>query len=168
MKFFRFGRYYYIKFKRLKGDPHSLALGTAVGVFIGITPTIPFHTVIILCIAMLTRSSAIAAILSSWLVCNPLTYLPIYYFSMVVGNFITPFELNWVRIKKVITTLTSDQPLLQSMHDIGGLGLEAAIVMVFGGIVLAAPFAIASYYLSLTLFVRIRRKKLRNTLKINH
>jgi len=168
MKPFRLGRYYYLKFTRLQGDPHSLALGTAIGVFIGITPTIPFHTVIILCIAMLTRCSAIAAILSSWVVCNPLTYLPIYYFSMVLGNFITPFELNWLRIKKVITTLTSDQPLLQSLQDIGGLGLEAIVVMVFGGIVLAIPFGVVSYYLSLHLFVRIRRKKTINKLNINH
>ncbi|MBU0960183.1 MAG: DUF2062 domain-containing protein, partial [Proteobacteria bacterium] len=34
----RTSRYYYLKFVRLKGDPQSLAGGTAIGTFFGITP----------------------------------------------------------------------------------------------------------------------------------
>ena len=45
MKLNRLGKYYYLKFIRLKGDPRSLALGTAIGVFVGLTPTIPLHTI---------------------------------------------------------------------------------------------------------------------------
>ncbi len=164
MKFFRICRYYYLKFKRLQGDPQSLAWGTAIGVFIGISPTIPLHTILILAITFITRTSAIAAIISSWLVCNPLTYIPLYYFSMVVGNMITPYELNWQKIKDLIETLMSDISLMDGLKEILSLGLEAIFVMIFGGLVLALPFTILSYYFSLHFFRTMQLKRSRKNM----
>jgi uncharacterized protein len=165
MKITRLSRYFYLKFIRLKGEPHSLAMGTAIGVLVGLTPTMPFHTVIILGITMTTRSSAIAGIISSWIVCNPLTYLPIYYFSMVVGNFVTPYHLNWQRIQHSLNALTSHSSFLDSFHEIAGLGFETIVVMLIGGLVIALPFTIASYYLSLHLFHRIRQRRMKKSIK---
>lgn len=159
MKFFRLCRYYYLKFLRLKGDPHSLAMGTAIGVLIGISPTMPLHTILILAVTLATRTSAIAAIISSWLVCNPLTYIPIYYFSMVVGNFVTPYELSWKRVSGVLDSLQSDKGFSHILSDVLNLGFEALVVMVLGGFVLALPFAIVSYFYSFKLFTTIRSKK---------
>lgn len=165
MKFARLSRFYYLKLTRLKGDPKSLAMGTAIGVFIGITPTMPLHTVLILAITMATGTSAIAAIISSWVVCNPLTYIPIYYFSMVLGNIVTPYELSWQRVKGLIETLTSHQSFSHSISEVACLGYEAIIVMVSGGIFLAIPFTLASYYFSLHLFQKIREKRKERALK---
>ncbi len=159
MKIVRLSRFYYIKFTRLKGDPKSLAVGTALGVLVGITPTMPFHTILILAITFATRSSAIAAIISSWLVCNPFTYIPIYYFSMVIGNIITPYELSWKRVQALMQTLQTHDSFSHTFREILNLGFEAAIVMILGGIILALPFAIASYYISLHLFMKIREKR---------
>ena len=44
-------RYHWLKFLRLQDDPRKLAWGMALGIFIGITPTIPFHFVSILFLA---------------------------------------------------------------------------------------------------------------------
>ncbi len=159
MKISRISRYYLLRFTRLKGDPHSLACGTGIGVLIGISPTIPLHTVLILALTLITRTSFVAAFISSWVVCNPLTYFPIYYFSMVIGNKITPYELNWEKIKYVLDTLLSHQGFTQSLKVVANLGYEAIIVMVVGGLVLALPFAIVSYYFSLHFFIKIRRKR---------
>ena len=160
MKPDRLGKYYFIRFKRLKGDPRSLAIGFAIGVFVGITPTMPLHTVIILLLTLLTRSSAIAGILSSWLVCNPLTYIPIYYLSLVIGNAVTPYHLNWQKIKDALDFLLSAESFSDSFATLSGLGMEASVVMISGGIVLAIPFAVASYYLSLKFFINYRRKRM--------
>lgn len=159
MKFIRLSRYFYLKFIRLKGEPKALAMGTAIGVLIGLTPTIPFHTVLILGLTMVTRTSAIAGIIASWVVCNPLTYLPIYYLSMVAGNWITPYELNWRRIQHLLESLTSHEGLLHSLREVSGLGFETIVVMLLGGLVLALPFTILSYYFALHLFTQIRRRK---------
>jgi len=161
MKITRLSKYFYLKFIRLQGEPNSLALGTAIGVLVGISPTMPLHTIIILGATMATRSSAIAGIISSWIICNPLTFLPIYYLSMVVGNCVTPYELNWKRIQHLLNALTSHHGLRDSFHEIAGLGFETIVVMLIGGFVLALPFTIASYYLSLHFFRHIRQKRLK-------
>lgn len=159
MKIIRLSKYFYLKFIRLKGEPKALAMGTAIGVLIGLTPTIPFHTVMILGLTMATRTSAIAGIIASWVVCNPLTYFPIYYLSMVAGNWITPYELNWRRIQHLLDSLTSHAGFIHSLLEITGLGFETIVVMLLGGFVLALPFAVLSYYFALHLFTQIRLKK---------
>lgn len=160
-KYIRLSKYYYLRFTRLKGNPRSLAMGTAIGVLIGISPTIPLHTVLILAVTMLTRTSAIAGIISSWVVCNPLTYIPIYYFSMVVGNYVTPYELSWDRVKTLLDNLSSDQSFTDSLTAVASLGVEAIVVMIVGGLVLALPFTLASYYFSFNFFVKIQKKNQR-------
>ena len=155
----RLGRYYYLRFLRLKGAPHSVAFGTAIGVFIGMTPTIPLHTVIILVLAFLTRTSAVAAILSSWIVCNPLTIVPIYYFSTRVGNALTPYDLSWQKIQTGVSALSASKNMVHSFEIATGLGFEAVAVLIVGGCVLALPFAIVSYYVSLYTLLKIRAKR---------
>jgi uncharacterized protein len=155
----RICRYYYLKFIRLKGDPQSLALGTAIGTFFGITPIIPFHTVLNLVITFLTRTSTIAALLATLIVCNPLTYVPQYYFSTVIGNAVTPYNFTWERMKAVLDILLAKPGIVESLQALAGLGYEAVIVLLVGGSILALPFTIASYFLSLRIFVRIRTKR---------
>ena len=86
----RTARYYYLRFIRLKGDPSVLARGVAVGTFIGITPTIPFHTVMALGLSFILRGSKVAALLATFLVSNPLTFFPQYYLSWQIGNWLLP------------------------------------------------------------------------------
>ncbi|MFH2123773.1 MAG: DUF2062 domain-containing protein [Pseudomonadota bacterium] len=160
----RIARFYYLKFMRLKGDPQSLAVGTAIGVFIGVTPTMPLHTILILLITVVTRTSTIAALLGSFLVCNPITYVPQYYLSTVIGNALTPYQLSWARIQEVLDVLLHHSGLQKSLEALFGLGYEAAIVLVVGGIVLALPFTVASYFLSLRFFVKIKKTRERKHL----
>jgi hypothetical protein len=159
MKLSRLTKYYYLKFIRLKGDPRSLAFGTAIGVFIGLTPTIPLHTVAIIALTVITRTSFISAYTASWLVCNPFTYVPIYYLSLVIGNAVTPYELNWEKIKAVLDLLLSHPGIGPSITAVFNLGFEAITVLVVGGCILAIPFTIASYYFSFSLFTKIRKKR---------
>jgi uncharacterized protein len=159
MQLNRLSKYYFLKFIRLKGDPKSLAAGAAIGVFVGLTPTIPLHTVALMALTIVTRTSLIAAVTTSWLVCNPLTYAPIYYFSLVIGNAITPYNLSWEKIKGILDLLMTHTGLGPSFQALANLGLEAIIVMFVGGCILALPFTIVSYYLSLSLFLKIRKRR---------
>jgi uncharacterized protein (DUF2062 family) len=155
----RISRYYHLKFLRLKGDPQSLAGGAAIGTFLGITPTIPFHTISVLVVTFVTRTSTIAGLLATLLVCNPITYVPQYYLSTVIGNYLTPYELNWERIKHVLDILMAKPGFPESIQALSSLGYEAVIVLLVGGGVLALPFAIVSYCLSLRFFTKIQEKR---------
>lgn len=154
----RSARYFYLKFMRQKGDPQSLALGTAVGVFIGIVPIMPLHSILIILITVVTRTSTITALLASFLVSNPITYVPQYYLSTIIGNVLTPYQLTWIRIKEALDILLQHQGLYKSVMVLVDLGYEALIVLVVGGAVMALPCAIGSYLLSLRLFLHIRKK----------
>ncbi|NNK13502.1 MAG: DUF2062 domain-containing protein, partial [Desulfofustis sp.] len=133
MNISRTGKYYLLKLLRLGGSPHAIALGASIGVFIGITPTVPLHTIAILVLTLMTRSSFVAGIITSWLVCNPLTYIPQYYLSLVIGNLVTPYHLNWSRIKDVLDMVLADIAFAERMRHLAALGYEAIIVMLAGG-----------------------------------
>lgn len=152
MNFNRINKYYYLRFKRLRGDPKILAGGTAIGVLVGLTPTIPLHTLMVIAFTLITRTSTIAGIISSLLVCNPLTYFPIYYISVSLGNLITPYEINRQWLETFFYQLINSGSILDSITLIGTLGYETVIVLVTGGILLALPLALASFYLSLYFF----------------
>jgi uncharacterized protein (DUF2062 family) len=75
------------RIKKLHGDPHYIALGMAIGFFIAMTPTIPFQTVIAVCLAFILKGSKAAAALATW-ISNPLTIPMLYYASYKAGGFL--------------------------------------------------------------------------------
>jgi len=133
-------------------------MGTAVGIFIGITPTIPLHTVAIIGVTLLMRISTIAALLSAMAVCNPLTMVPQYYLCWLAGDFIFPGRLTWERIKEVLTVITQES-FMDSLRVLGSLSFDAVLVMMTGGLVIGIPAAVAGYYYSLRFFIKIRDKR---------
>jgi len=159
MKPNRAARYYYLKFLRLQGDPHSLALGVAVGLFVGITPTIPLHTALILILAWILRGNILAALIAATAISNPLTWLPQYYFCWRLGSWLLPGRLSWPRIQELLGLLTSGTGFKESLALLGQLGLEAVAVMLVGGVLLAIPFTCAGYILSFKFFRALRKKR---------
>lgn len=139
-------RYSYWRLRRHKGDPRIFAWGMAVGVFIGITPTIPFHMVSALAISSLFRISRVAALMGVW-ICNPLTIPPIYYFSFKLGA--------WL--------LYPDQSLALpesiDLREIMALGWQVNLALQLGGLILATPPAVASYFITLWALRRYRTRK---------
>ena len=159
MNYKRLNRYYYLRLKRLRGEPRILAGGIALGVLVGLTPTMPLHTALVVALTLATRTSTIAGIVSSFLVCNPLTYFPIYYFSLRVGNMLTSYEISWSSIRSVLGSLVQSEEILHSLKIIGNLGYETIVVMISGGFVIALPFAVISYYVALNLFKYLNAKR---------
>ncbi|MFQ6757618.1 MAG: DUF2062 domain-containing protein [Deltaproteobacteria bacterium] len=155
----RAAKYYYLKFLRLQGDPHSLALGVAIGLFVGITPTIPLHTALIVTLAWPLRGNILAALIASMAVSNPLTWLPQYYFSWQMGNWLLPGRLSWDRIQDLLGVFASDASFRENLARLGQMGLEAVAVMLAGGVLLAIPFTCAGYILAFKFFRALRKKR---------
>jgi uncharacterized protein (DUF2062 family) len=153
-------RYYYLKFIRLKGDPCTLARGVAVGTFIGITPTIPFHTIMTLALALVLRGSKVAALLATFIVSNPLTFFPQYYFSWQIGNWLTPGKHSWKDVSILIDAIINGGKFGETLTALGQIGMESLIILLAGGMVLALPFTLFFYCLSYMLFRSIQKKQL--------
>ncbi len=132
-------KYWWQEFQRqlreLRGKPHEISLGIAIGVFIGITPTVPFHTVLAVSLAILLRASKLAAALGVW-VCNPLTIPFFYYGSYRLGRFVLGLsELS----------LPQDYSFISLIQ----LGQHVTVAMLHGGVLLGILPALLAYILTL-------------------
>lgn len=139
-------RYHWLKFLRLQEDPRKLAWGMALGVFVGVTPTIPFHFITILTLAPLFRVSVITAVLGIQL-SNPLTIPLLYLTAFKVGHFLLHLGAP-LRLPETYTWANSLDLIWR-----GGLALQV------GGVIIAIPPAIISYFLTRWIITRYRRLK---------
>jgi uncharacterized protein (DUF2062 family) len=65
----------------------DVANGISLGLFIGLTPTIPFHMFLSAIAAVMLRVNLFAAVAACWIT-NPLTAPPIYLAAHWVGRFL--------------------------------------------------------------------------------
>jgi uncharacterized protein (DUF2062 family) len=156
----RAARYYYLRFIRLRGHPSVLARGVAVGTFIGITPTIPFHTILALIFAIILRGSKVTALLAAVIVSNPLTFFLQYYFSWKIGNWFTPAEHTWDEVSSLLEAIVNGGNFGGKLAALAEIGLDSFMVLVSGGIILATPFTIAFYVSAYMFFRSINKKRL--------
>jgi uncharacterized protein (DUF2062 family) len=133
------------KAKKLQGDPHYIAMGMAIGVFVAITPTIPFHTVIALALAFMLRGSKPAAVIGVW-VSNPITIPFFYLYSYKVGKFLLGNKMPF-------------DPKYESISELVKLGMDVTVAMIIGGVILGIPPGIAAYFITRKIFTTIRARK---------
>ena len=131
-------RYWWQEFcrqlKELRGKPHEISLGMAIGVFIAITPTIPFHTVLAVALAALLRGSKLAAALGVW-VSNPLTIPFFYYGSYRLGRFVLGYPH---------LVLPADYSVISLVK----LGKHVTVAMLHGGVLLGILPGLLAYFLT--------------------
>ena len=145
----RFHRYsirdFLYRVKNLEGDPHYIAMGMAIGVFIGITPTMPFHTVLAVGLAIILRGSKAAAALGVWF-CNPITAPIFYWGSYKAGMYLlgnpAPFDIKY-----------------ESILELLDLGMDVTIAMIMGGVILGILPGIASYFITRKIITTLRLRK---------
>jgi uncharacterized protein (DUF2062 family) len=145
------------KIKKLQGNPHYIALGMAIGVFVGITPTIPFHTALAIALAFVLRGSKPAAAIGVW-VANPLTIPLFYYGGYKVGDFLWGGNHEgMLDIGVMIHMLESNLSLMEKfdlIKDFLSHHFDVACMMLAGSVVIAVIPTIASYFIMRRLVAR--------------
>lgn len=131
----RFIRYWYLRLVRIQASPQNIARGLAAGVFVGLLPVLPFQTIIAIAVAFVVRGSKIAAALGTW-VSNPLNWVPVYMMFYYVGKAVVPFDV------------PPFNPSQLEMAEMLEMGWKFFTVMMVGGLVVAIPSAIISYFLA--------------------
>jgi len=139
------------KIKRLQGNPHYIAMGMAIGVFVGVTPTIPFHTALAIVLAFVLRGSKPAAAIGVW-IANPLTIPLFYYGGYKVGvGLFGGNRGDGPNIDLMIHLLESGIPLAEKLELIKGFlshHFGVACMMLAGSVVLAVIPTIATYFIT--------------------
>jgi len=117
----------------------------AIGVFVGMTPTVPLHTVLAVLIAYLFGKSKLAAAMGVW-VSNPLLLPFVYLLDYKLGRTITR------------TAPPSFAVSDFSIHKMIELGWGISFPLIVGGLVLGLICAIPSYYITKRLVILYREK----------
>jgi uncharacterized protein (DUF2062 family) len=137
---------FYDEFISLRGTPENIAFSLAVGIFVGTTPTIPFHTAITVALVFLLRRNVTAAFLGSWLISNPLT-IPVLYLSQ--------YELG-KRLLGVdhLKIVFQDYSFWTVLH----MGKAVMMPLLVGGAVMAPFVALGSYFLAVRALRTVRNR----------
>ena len=134
-----------VRMRQLEGNPHFIALGMAVGIFVSIMPIIPLQTIVAIALAFLVRGSKSAAALGTWL-SNPLTIPVVYYANYKLGCMLLGYQK------------TLDSIAFDSFSQLMELGLEVTWAMIVGGVVVGAILGAAAYFITFRVFITIRRR----------
>jgi uncharacterized protein (DUF2062 family) len=128
----------YERFVRIRGRPREIALGFALGLFVGMSPTMGIQMPIAVFFAAIFKWSKISAAFGVWIT-NPFTAPIIYTVTYFVGANLLgleaamslPQELNW----DIVRDMLKNAPLI--------FGALTA-----GGVLLGLPLAVLGYYLA--------------------
>jgi len=128
----------YWRFLKIRGHPNEIALGLALGLFVGMTPSMGFHTAIAVFLAALLKWNKISAAVGVWIT-NPLTAPVIYSVNYFIGA-------KLIGLEKVY--LLSEAHGFARIYKIMLKAPEIFWALTIGGIVLGLPLAVAGYYFS--------------------
>lgn len=153
-----------IRFKSLQGSPRYVALGMGIGVYVGVTPTVPFHTILALLLAVFFKASKPAAILGVWF-CNPITLLPLYWGCYKFGSFLFGgIQTEFGQIMQILNQIeAADGWTLKFSMAREFLHNEAmvATAMMVGGIILGIVPGVGAYWLTLLFMKRLRQRQVK-------
>jgi len=155
LKFSRQIRYYYIRFIRLRGDPHELALGMAFGIFTGMMPIMPFQMAFSVGLALLFKGSKITAALGTW-ISNPLNWYFLYYFSHKIGVTVLGLHENGAMFSSIMTSIQLGEDSMVVVEKILAAGGLMVAAFLLGGLIMGVAVSFPSYFIFLYVFRRIR------------
>lgn len=128
----------------LDDTDHSKAMGVAVGMFVGLTPTVGIQMLMVLLLAALTSRlfyfNRVAALLTVY-ISNPLTMLPIYWLNYEVGTLFVAGEASREEFAKILEY----NGFAEWWQTILGLFVDVGMPLIVGSLVVATVCGVVSY-----------------------
>jgi uncharacterized protein (DUF2062 family) len=143
----RFTRWFYNRFVRLHGSPKQIAWGTALGLFLAMSPTMGFQMAIAIPLAAFFKISKLTAAVAVWLT-NPATAPFIYWFNFKLGAKILGYPLKAGFLAN------------PSWESFWRGGTHVILSLTLGGIITGVIIAVPGYFIALAM-VRTAREKAR-------
>ncbi len=134
-------RYYYLRVMRQTGSSEQIALGMAIGIFVGLLLPPGIQMVFGLFLAIVLKANRVAAMISCW-ISNPLTFWVIYPFYFHLGKWMTGLRPKFPRFPSATNEVWE---FLVSVFRRGG---SVAVVCFVGALSSALVGSIISYYLT--------------------
>ncbi|RLB24290.1 MAG: DUF2062 domain-containing protein [Deltaproteobacteria bacterium] len=154
----RTARYYYLRLRRLRGQPEELAMGMALGVFAGSLPIIPFQTALAVALALCFKASKLTAAIGTW-VSNPFDWYFFYFYSYKFGAVLLGLPEHKALFSRILNSVQQGHSFLKVAETILETGSVFALAFLVGGILIGIALAPISYILSVLLFRKIKKSK---------
>jgi len=138
-------RYLYLRFIRLRGTAEDVARGMALGVFIGLTPTMGIQMPLAFFFAMLLKENKIAAVIGVW-ISNPMTAIPIYTYNFKVGKYL-------------LGTPDIKMPNFSSLNEILALGHDLILPLAIGSLIAGLFSATIAYFITLKAYAVVQMER---------
>jgi uncharacterized protein (DUF2062 family) len=130
----------YERFLKIRGTPQEIALGFAMGLFVGMSPTLGFQMAIAVFFAVLFKWNKISAAVGVW-ISNPVTAPVIYPVTYLLGAKVLGIDELYPFPK--IMDMSWFLEMLRNTPEIISL-------MTLGGVILGIPLAVAGYFFTFT------------------
>ncbi len=173
-RFFLRLRIHFRRILQLDDTPESIARGTALGIFIAMTPTVGIQMILVAVVHTLCKANRIAGLIMVY-ISNPLTMIPIYWVDYAVGWLVLrPFvELEWHGYEHFssIFDLGETEGLGGATREFMGrlveVGTDVAGPLFLGGLVVGTICALPSYPITLGMVRRTRSKLKERRLRLS-
>jgi uncharacterized protein (DUF2062 family) len=146
------------KLLHIEDTPERTALAYAIGIFLGFSPFLGFHTLLGLAIAFLFGLNRVAILLGVW-TNTPWWIVPFYMAATWVGMWVTGFWIEWATLKEIFR-LGTDRGLMSS-NFWERITSQWGLLLSFltGSLVLCTFLSVVAYPLSLKWikFYRLKR-----------
>lgn len=132
------GKKAYTRFLKIRGTPREIAAGFALGLFVGMSPTMGIQTPIAIFFAALFKWNKISAAVGVW-ISNPVTAPVLYGTTYFVGSHLTgvTYDFN-----------LSNNLDFQFLYDLILQTPEILWALVVGGLITGIPVAVVGYSFS--------------------
>ena len=141
---------------RLRGNPHDLALGIALGVFSGLLPVVPFQTALAVFLALVFRGSKITAALGTW-ISNPFNWYLVYSLDYRIGAAILGLSEKSRGFSSVMAALQRGEEGMGLVQTVLAAGGSIIAAFLLGGLILGFLIAPISYPVFLKVFRAIQQ-----------
>lgn len=160
---------------KVKDSAPRVALGAAIGVFVGLTPTVGVQMAMVVLIAAIPKLkfNLPVACAMVW-ISNPFTMIPLYYSMYWLGVLLLNrkemhFDRFQTMVQELIDSIKDGESLLtsawQGLTGMFDIGIDIAIPMWIGGIVLGLVFSIPTHFIVLRLAQRHAARRARSISK---
>lgn len=129
-------------------SPHSIALGLALGIFVGFLPIMGVQMAVVFLFSIPFKSANKPAAVAGVWITNPITVIPIYAFIYWVGTFFYPGKAilsSYAEFQARFVEILSLGSALEQTKAFIGLGADIFVPMCVGGTVAGVVFGILTY-----------------------
>jgi uncharacterized protein (DUF2062 family) len=146
------------KLLHIEDTAERTALAYSIGIFLGYSPFLGFHTLLGIAVAFLFKLNRVAVLLGAW--SNiPCWLIPYYMVATWMGMWVIGFRMEWGILREIFQT-GMDQGFINSdfwirVSSQGGLLLS----FMTGSLILAALLSLVAYSLSLKWINFYRQKR---------